>query len=496
VQKALNASDTNTQETSDHTTTLQDGNLKGLAKSAKRFHTAASTTASTRYGPEDRHSTWEGSEPGDLSADTREHIEQWNQFAILEEPQEEAAVERLPAGTSKDSTEFGALSSQMASTTPKEEITLERLSAETSKDSTGINALSLQLASTTLEVLKDNPRHIQTVCEHTDRVRSVVFSPSGRILASGSDDATIRTWEVVKGGNLQQLQKIDNLGGSVSQLVFSHSGESLAAIIGGSEFQVWTLDGKSQLQPKKKQTADSSQFLAIAFSGKLVYTGLRDGSILEWPVHGRDDTPTRSNFVGRCRGGVISISFYQQSYFDCLIAGSENGNFSIYGKSYRSNTWHYSFSEQPIKALTSIAMLPGKEELVIGSADRRVFRWNFRRPFPGRPLFSRKSLVTPPPGRFPFYSRQSITPVLPKEVCVHMDEICCIATAPHEMWLAFGSEDHTVQLCNIGWDRSSWRIETLKGHSNTVCSVTFSPNGQRVVSASADHTIRVWDIRR
>ncbi|CAO3566529.1 unnamed protein product [Mortierella alpina] len=34
---------------------------------------------------------------------------------------------------------------------------------------------------------------------HTERVRSVVFSPSGRQIASGSDDKTMRLWDVETG---------------------------------------------------------------------------------------------------------------------------------------------------------------------------------------------------------------------------------------------------------------------------------------------------------
>ena len=47
---------------------------------------------------------------------------------------------------------------------------------------------------------------LKTLVGHTNQVWSVAFSPDGRLLASGSADATIKLWDVQTGECLKTLQ--------------------------------------------------------------------------------------------------------------------------------------------------------------------------------------------------------------------------------------------------------------------------------------------------
>ncbi|KAK1973567.1 hypothetical protein LZ30DRAFT_765164 [Colletotrichum cereale] len=97
IQKAFQAAERQ-EAVPDPSSLRQTMNLQSLATAAKRFHTFATTTASTTYGAGDhRPSTiFGGSEVGDLTEVQRAGIEQWrklNQLSIVDESTEDSMTE-------------------------------------------------------------------------------------------------------------------------------------------------------------------------------------------------------------------------------------------------------------------------------------------------------------------------------------------------------------------------------------------------------------------
>jgi WD40 repeat protein len=76
----------------------------------------------------------------------------------------------------------------------------------------------------------------KTLTGHYWGVYSVVYSPDGRYLASGSSDDTIKIWEVATG---RELRTLTGHSSSVWSVVYSPDGRYLASGSGDDTIKIW-----------------------------------------------------------------------------------------------------------------------------------------------------------------------------------------------------------------------------------------------------------------
>jgi WD40 repeat protein len=136
---------------------------------------------------------------------------------------------------------------------------------------------------------------VRSLSGHTDWVMSVAFSPDGRLLASGSWDDTIKLWDVATGSLVRSLS---GHTGAVNSVAFSPDGRLLASGSCGKAEGLYCVQGEIKLwevasgREVRSLSGHTSWVMSVAFSpdGRLLASGSYDGTIKLWDI---------SDLVGR-----------------------------------------------------------------------------------------------------------------------------------------------------------------------------------------------------
>ena len=84
----------------------------------------------------------------------------------------------------------------------------------------------------------DTGKCLKTLYGHTDRIRAVTFSPDGAILASGSEDLTIKLWNASTGQYLRDLRGHTD---RVTCLVSDPDGRTIISGSDDETIKIWSI---------------------------------------------------------------------------------------------------------------------------------------------------------------------------------------------------------------------------------------------------------------
>jgi len=202
---------------------------------------------------------------------------------------------------------------------------------------------------------------------HSGWVRSIAFSPDGKILASGSRDNTVRLWDVATRTPLGE--PLTGHSKPVYSVAFSPDGLTLASGSGDNTIRLWDVSRRKRLG--KPLNGHSNRVWNVAFSpdGKLLASGSSDKTIRLWDVLRRK--PLSEPLTGHS-DEVYSIAFSPDGL--TLASGSSDNTVRLWDVQLRKPLGEPLTSHS--KSVYSVAFSPDGLTLASGSSDNSVRLWD------------------------------------------------------------------------------------------------------------------------
>jgi WD40 repeat protein len=206
---------------------------------------------------------------------------------------------------------------------------------------------------------------------HTDWVTTVAITPDGKRALSGSNDTTVRVWDLETGMELKKIEAHTQ----PSRAIYSHDGKHFLTWAGPEDRTLRLYDAATYKEVRSWNSAGDTWWLAAAPDGHFLTLTRAEGTVHWWDL--KKDEPVKSlklegdplhafGFSADCRRFMYSLRNENSVRLVELDGGKEIARFDV-----------------PAPPMGFIAISPNGRFAVGASKSGLVYVW--RLPAPAQP---------------------------------------------------------------------------------------------------------------
>jgi len=294
-------------------------------------------------------------------------------------------------------------------------------------------------------------RELAVLCRSSNAVMSVAWSPDGSKLISGSSSG-LKIWDIATGKELRAIPAAANGSGAIRTVAWSPDGRRLAGGDSAHTIHIWdaaTGEAVAELSGHNAQV----NCVAWRVDNVRLASGAEDGTVRVWDTIAGKELMAPLQHAGPVRSVAWTSDGAQ------LASGADDNMAKIWdgdtGEALKSFRAHAT-------VVTAVSWKPGTRKLATASKyDVLIREWDLSAPNVSLPSL-----------------RGHTAPGL------------SVAWSPNGAWLASGSEDGEIKIWNPASRDAQSKNDTIQGSFECV---KWSPDGKLLAVAAANGFASIFD---